>query len=114
MHPELLRVILNVANAGDRVAIFEPSNEEARALFDRAAIDMPAEVSPVRTVKLHGGQAFHFASGGFVKFHSIRSLARARGTSLDWAYVPLGTDRDTLGELIPSFATSTSGILLGY
>lgn len=104
--------VLAAAMAGRRVLVLAESATAGRDIFEamREAVAGPG-VESRRTV---GREKLTFESGGFVRFLPLRSIVAARGLSLDEVFVPIGTSRAVLADLLPHLATSPVGLITGY
>lgn len=103
---------LGAALEGERVAFFEASQAEARALFHAVDALAPEGCSVVRT---NGGEAVRTRQGGSVRFFSVRS-GGSRGVTLDRAYVPaaLASEDSVALSIHASLAASKRPQFIGY
>lgn len=111
MHREHMHVAISSAAAGGAVAIFAKNLQHAEQLAHDVEEVMPREYAE-KIFRANGRRAIHLHGGGSIRFISTRQSAR--GLSLDRAFVPIGTDQDTLTDIVPSLCTSQEGVLTGY
>jgi Cft2 family RNA processing exonuclease len=111
MHREHINVAIASAAQGGAVAIFAENLNRAQELLSDVEDVLPRE-NVEKVSRLNGKHAIYLHGGGSIRFISTRQSAR--GLSLDRAFVPITTDRDTLAAIIPSLCTSQEGVLTGY
>lgn len=93
------------------MAIFAKDLRRAELLAHDVEEVLPSE-NVEKVSRANGRRAIHLHGGGSIRF--ISTNQSARGLSLDRAFVPIGTDQDTLADIIPSLCTSQEGVLTGY
>lgn len=106
-----LAEVLAFAEGGSRVGLFAQNLVVAQSYMDdiKAIWD---EEQVKKVSRVHGKYAIDFQSGGFITFHSTRSIPRAR--SYDRLYVPGDVRHDVMLELAPLVQTSDAPAIVGY
>lgn len=111
MHLEHMLVAIASAAQGGAVAIYAENLHLVDGLAKQAEEVLPSE-NVEKVSRSNGRRAIYFHGGGSIRFISLRQSSR--GLSLDRVFVPVGTDRKFLEDIIPSLATSSEGVLTGY
>lgn len=112
MHREHMEVAISSAAQGGKVAIFAENLRQSEQLAHDVEELVPSEYVE-KVSRANGRRAIHLHGGGSIRFIPTQQSA-GRGLSLDRAYLPITTDRDTLAAIIPSLCTSQDGVLTGY
>lgn len=111
MHPRLMADA--VASAADQefVVIFAESNMLAVFLDEFLTLVPEADIAKVR--RTNGDQEITLNGGGRLMF---RSLPGCGGRSLraDRAFIPIGTSKETMLDVLPMVETSPVGLIIGY
>lgn len=111
MHREHIEVAISAAARGDAVAIFAENLQRTHQLAREVEAVLPGEYVQ-RLSRENGRQFIELHGGGIIRFLSINQSGR--GLSLDRVFVPVGTDRKFLEEIVPCLVTSPEGVLTGY
>lgn len=111
MHREHMNVSISAAARGDKVAILTENLHCADGLAMDIEELLPSEYVE-KISRANGRRAIYFHGGGNIHFISLRQSAR--GMSLDRVFVPIGTPKDVLADIIPALAASSDGVLTGY
>jgi hypothetical protein len=111
MHREHINVAISAASRGDKVAIFTENLQRAEMLAHDVEEAMPSEYLE-KVCRANGRRAILFHGAGSIRFMSTKQSGR--GMSLDRVFVPVGTDRKFLEDVVPCLATSPEGVLTDY
>lgn len=111
MHREHILVAIAAAAQGSAVAILAENLQRAQQLAREVETILPAE-NVARLSRENGRHFIELHGGGIIRFMSTRQSGR--GMSLDRVFVPVGTDRKILEDILPTLNASSEGVLTGY
>ncbi|NWL13301.1 hypothetical protein DM793_18715 [Paenarthrobacter nitroguajacolicus] len=112
MSKSLAADALLTAVDGGHVGIFGHTKSDTNAVFQDFLTEYPELKIVADVIHALGGEYMTFPGGGTLRFLSFAGAQRAQ--NLDRCYVPIGSNRDVVDELLPYLAASKDGTLAGY